>query len=162
QPLEFSDPNDNSIVLKLQAGNTSFLFTGDAEEPAEQSMLVSSVCSLKADLLKVGHHGSYTATSQQFLDIVDPIYAVISAGLDNRYGHPHNETLEKLDAAGVTTFCTINSSTIIAQTDGTTLTILNDPTPIIPEFPTNQIIPIFAATTLIATILYRKKRQQHL
>jgi len=72
QPLEFSDQNDNSVVAKLQVRNTSFLFTGDAEEPAEQSMLVSSVVSLKCDVLKVGHHGSDTATSQTFLDIVSP------------------------------------------------------------------------------------------
>jgi len=64
QPLEFSDLNDNSIVVKLQVANTSFLFTGDAEEPAEQSMLISSVVSIKCAVLKVGHHGSYTATSQ--------------------------------------------------------------------------------------------------
>jgi len=158
QPIEFSDLNDNSIVTKLQVGNTTFMFTGDAEEPAEQSMLVSSVCSLKSDLLKVGHHGSYTATSQTFLDIVDPTYAVISAGLDNRYGHPHNETLVKLDAAGVTTFCTINSSTIVVQTDGTTITFLDDPTPIIiPELPVNLLLPVFIAATLIGTMLYRKK-----
>ncbi len=83
QPLEFSDLNDNSIVVKLQAGNIRFLFTGDAEEPAEESMLISSVVSIKCDVLKVGHHGSYTATSQEFLDIVSPSYAIISAGEGN-------------------------------------------------------------------------------
>jgi competence protein ComEC len=57
QPLEFGDINDNSIVTKLQAGNTSFLFTGDAEEPAEQSMITAGL-NLKSDILKVGHHGS--------------------------------------------------------------------------------------------------------
>ena len=70
QPLEFGDINDNSIVTKLQAGNTSFLFTGDAEEPAEQSMITAGL-NLKSDILKVGHHGSYT-TSQNFLNIVTP------------------------------------------------------------------------------------------
>ena len=71
QPLEFGDINDNSIVTKLQAGNTTFLFTGDAEEPAEQSMITAGL-NLKSNILKVGHHGSYTATSQNFLNIVTP------------------------------------------------------------------------------------------
>ena len=160
QPLEFSDLNDNSTVVKLQAGNTSFLFTGDAEEDAEQSMLISSVASIKCDLLKVGHHGSYTATSQIFLDIVDPTDAIISAGLDNRYDHPHNVTIEKLLANNVTPYCTIASRTIIVQTDGTTITFPSNPQPI-PEFQTNLLIPIFATATLLAVIVYRKKLQKH-
>ncbi|PVX24860.1 MAG: MBL fold metallo-hydrolase [Candidatus Bathyarchaeum sp.] len=160
QPLEFSDQNDNSIVVKLQVQNTSFLFTGDAEEPAEQSMLTSSVVSVKCDVLKIGHHGSNTATSQAFLDLADPTYAIISAGLDNTYGHPHNQTTQKLQTKNVTTYCTINSGTIVAQTDGTTITFYSNPQPI-PEIPTNIILPLFAATTLLAVIGYRKKLTKH-
>jgi competence protein ComEC len=156
QPLEFSDLNDNSIVLKLLAGNTSFLFTGDAEEPAEQSMLVSSVCSLKCDLLKVGHHGSYTATSQTFLDIADPSTAVICAGLDNSFGHPHNVTLDKLYAKNVDVYTTVASGTIVVTTDGATITFLGDPQPI-PEIPQHMILTMFAVTTLMATTFYRKR-----
>jgi len=158
QPLEFSDLNDNSIVVKLQAGDTSFLFTGDAEAPAEQSMLVSSVVSIKCDVLKVGHHGSNTATSQAFLDLVDPSYAIISAGLDNKYGHPHNETMQKLLAKGVTIYGTYVSGTIIASTDGTTITFQDNPQPI-PEFSSNlaSFTMIFVTTTLLAIIVYRKK-----
>lgn len=157
QPLQFSDQNDNSIVTKLQAGNTTFLFTGDAEEPAEQSMLVSSVTSLQSDVLKVGHHGSYTATTQTFLDIVDPKYAIISAGLDNKYDHPHNETLQKLQTKNITTYCTIQTGTIIAQTNGTTITFLNTPTPImIPEIPNNLLLPVFASAIAI-TIIFKSK-----
>jgi len=156
QPLIFSDQNDNSIVTKLQIANISFLFTGDAEEPAEQSMLVSSVVSLKCDVLKVRHHGSYTATSQTFLDIVSPTYAVISAGLNNSYGHPSNTTIQKLLAKNVTVYTTIASGKIIAQTDGTTITFPDNPQPI-PEIPLTLIVPIFAATTLLAAIVYRKK-----
>jgi competence protein ComEC len=110
---------------------------GDAEEPAEQSMLVSSVASVKCDLLKVGHHGSSTATSQTFLDIADPKYAVISAGQDNSYGHPHNITIQKLLTKGVKVYTTIASGTIVAQTDGTTITFQNNPQPI-PEIPQNM------------------------
>lgn len=160
QPLEFSDLNDNSIVVKLQAGDNSFLFTGDAEAPAEQSMLVSSVVSIKCDVLKVGHHGSNTATSQTFLDLVDPSYAIISAGLDNKYGHPHNETIQKLLAKGVTIYGTHVSGTIIASTDGTTITFQDNPQPI-PEFPSNltSFTIIFVTATLLAIIVYRKKLQ---
>jgi competence protein ComEC len=156
QPLEFSDLNDNSVVTKLHAGTTTFMFTGDAEEPAEQSILVSSVVSLKSDVLKVGHHGSRTATSQTFLDTVDPTYAVIMAGLDNTYGHPHNETLLKLAEKGVTTFCTINSGTIIAQTDGTTITFPDNPTPI-PETLNLHVAVCFIALTLVTVAVFRKK-----
>jgi competence protein ComEC len=157
QPLEFGDLNDNSIVVKLQAGNTSFLFTGDAEEDAEQSMIDVGV-NLQSDVLKVGHHGSHSFTTQAFLDLVSPSYAIISAGEGNTYGHPHNETIQKLLTKGATIYGTITSGTIIAQTDRTTITFQNNPQPI-PEFQTNMLIAIFATTTLIALLFYRKKLQ---
>jgi competence protein ComEC len=158
QPLEFSELNDNSIVTKLQAGNTSFLFTGDAETPAEQSIIDAEV-NLKSEVLKVGHHGSNTATSQAFLDLVDPSYAIISAGLDNKYGHPHNETIQKLLAKGVTIYGTYISGTIIASTDGTTIIFQENPQPI-PEFPSNLASTIiFVTATLLAITVCRKKLQ---
>jgi competence protein ComEC len=158
QPLEFSELNDNSIVTKLQAGNTSFLFTGDAETPAEQSIIDAEV-NLKSEVLKVGHHGSNTATSQAFLDLVDPSYAIISAGLDNKYGHPHNETIQKLLAKGVTIYGTYISGTIIASTDGTTIIFQDNPQPI-PEFPSNLASTIiFVTATLLAITVCRKKLQ---
>ena len=159
QPPEFGDQNDNSIVTKLQVANTSFLFMGDAEEPAEQSMLVSSVVSIKCDVLKVGHHGSYTATSQAFLDIASPTYAIISAGENNSYGHPHNETIQKLLAEGVTIYGTYISGTITASTDGTTVTFQDNPQPI-PEFPSNLTLTILAIATLLTALIYRKKLQK--
>jgi competence protein ComEC len=158
QPLEFSDLNDNSIVTKLQAGDTSFLFAGDAEAPAEQSIINAEV-NLRSDVLKVGHHGSNTATSQAFLDLADPTYAIISAGLDNKYGHPHNETIQKLLAKGVTIYGTHISGTIVASTDGTTITFQDNPQPI-PEFPSNlTTITTLVTATLLALIAYRKKLQ---
>jgi len=161
QPLEFSDQNDNSIVTKLQAGNTSFLFTGDAEEDAEHSMMISSVVSIKCDLLKVGHHGSYTASTQTFLNLVSPSYAIISAKQNNSYGHPHNVTIQKLLTKTIDVYTTIASGTIIAQTDGATITFQNNPQPI-PEYPLTVIIPLFFTSTLLAIMLYRKKLKKHI
>ena len=81
------DSNDNSIVLKVSFGATSFLFTGDAERAEEQDLLNAGV-SLQSTVLKVGHHGSDTSTSYPFLRAVAPQYAVISVGAGNSYGHP--------------------------------------------------------------------------
>ena len=156
QPLEFTDKNENSVVVKLQAGNTSFLFTGDAEADAEQSMLDAGL-DLHCDILKVGHHGSNSSTTQPFLDSVAPTYAIISAGETNSYGHPHNETIQKLLSKCVTIYGTYHSGTIIASTDGTTITFPENPQPI-PEFHITLILPIFMIMTLLAVTLYRKKQ----
>ena len=91
----YEDLNNWSAVTKVQFGNTSFLLTGDAQELSESEMLESGV-NLKADVLKVGHHGSHSSTSPAFLKAVAPKYAVISVGKDNDYGHPHQVTLDKL------------------------------------------------------------------
>lgn len=79
---------NNSIVIRLTYGNTTFLMTGDAEEEAEEDML-SSGLPLSADVLKLGHHGSSSSTSDDFLSAVDPTWAVISCAEGNKYGHPH-------------------------------------------------------------------------
>lgn len=117
----YQDSNDCSIVLRLTHGNNTFLFTGDAEEEAENDMLASGM-DLSADVLKVGHHGSHTSTSDAFLDVVSPTYAVISCETGNSYGHPHAETLNKLRAAGVQMFRTDDQGTITVTSDGSTLT----------------------------------------
>ena len=129
QPLEFSDQNDNSVVLKLQADKTSFLLEGDATSSAEQSMINAGL-NLHSDVLKVGHHGSQYATSDAFLDKVQPTYAVISCGINNQYGFPTPETLQRLSNHNVTTFGTYQSGTITATSDGTTITFLSNYTPI--------------------------------
>jgi len=156
QPPEFASVNDNSIVVKLQVGKTSFLFTGDAEADAEQSMLDAGL-DPQSDVLKVGHHGSRTATTQPFLDSVAPSYAIISAGEDNPYDHPHQETIQRLLAKGVTIYGTFHSGTIIASTDGTAVIFQDSPQPI-PEFQSGIILPIFMITTLLAVTVYRRKR----
>lgn len=114
------DSNDNSIVLKVSFGATSFLFTGDAERAEEQDLLNSGV-NLQSTVLKVGHHGSDTSTSYPFLRAVAPQYAVISVGAGNSYGHPTEAVLSRLRDAGVTTFRTDMQGEITAISDGQTI-----------------------------------------
>ena len=114
------DSNDNSIVLKVSFGATSFLFTGDAERAEEQDLLNSGV-NLQSTVLKVGHHGSDTSTSYPFLRAVAPQYAVISVGAGNSYGHPTEAMLSRLRDAGVTTFRTDMQGEITAVSDGQTI-----------------------------------------
>lgn len=118
----YDNLNNYSAVIKIQHGNTSFLLAGDAEAESEQEMLASGT-NLKADVLKVGHHGSNSSTTSSFLKAVSPKYAVISCGAGNQYGHPHQETLSKLANAGVKTYRTDTSGTVIFISDGKTLTV---------------------------------------
>jgi competence protein ComEC len=113
------DLNQYSAVIKLVYGNNSFLFMGDAGEPSEKQI----TANVKADVLKVGHHGSNTATSQTFLNKVHPKYAVIEVGKGNSYGHPTATTLSKLQNIGATIYRTDNDGTIIFTSDSKTITI---------------------------------------
>lgn len=112
----FYDSNNGSVVLRLVFGPTTFLFTGDAEKEAEASMLAAKV-TLRADILKLGHHGSSTSTTPAFLAAVSPKVAIYSAGLDNSYGHPHRETIDKLNKAGVQIYGTAINGTITVTAD---------------------------------------------
>lgn len=116
----YADPNDTSIILRVEYGETSFLFTGDMETGAENDMLDywEGRMDWKADVLKVGHHGSETSTGYRFLHELDPEYGVISVGEGNTYGHPHAEPLSRLKDAGVILFRTDELGTVIARTDG--------------------------------------------
>jgi beta-lactamase superfamily II metal-dependent hydrolase len=154
QPLEFDSENDNSVVMRLQAGNTSFLLTGDASADAENSILTAGV-NLKSNVLKVGHHGSRYATTNAFLNAVSPSTAIISAGINNSYGHPHPETIERLLSHGVTIYGTYQSGTIVAITDGTTITFQNSPQSI-PEFPAILIMPSLMILTLSLAMTCKK------
>lgn len=118
----YEDINNYSAVIKLSYGDTAFLFAGDAEKISEQEML-SAKYNLKADVLKVGHHGSSSSTSSAFLKAVSPKYAVISVGKDNDYGHPSQHTLDKLADAGIQVLRTDQSGTIIMTSDGKTITV---------------------------------------
>ncbi len=115
------DTNNSSIVLKITYGQTSFLFTGDAEYECE-SLILDSGYDLSSTLLKVGHHGSYTSTSYRFLRETMPEYAVISCGKDNEYGHPHDEVTSRLEDAGVTYYRTDLLGDIVCKSDGKNLT----------------------------------------
>ncbi len=118
----YEDLNNWSAVLKVRYGSTSFLLTGDAQAESEQEMLASGA-DLKADVLKVGHHGSYSSTTRAFLKAVSPKYAVISVGAGNDYGHPHRETLARLASAGVKVYRTDRDGTVMFVSDGKTLTV---------------------------------------
>ncbi len=139
-PLQFSDTNAESIVMKLQVGNTSVLFTGDAQFDAEQSML-SSGYNLHNQVLKVGHHGSSTSTSQAFLSAATPTYAVISAGVGNSYGHPTQQTLDTLSGNGIITYGTYSYGTIVFSLNSATQTPNPTPTPSPTPTPTPSPTP---------------------
>lgn len=112
------DANNNSIVLALRHGSVSFLFMGDAEAEAEQNIFLSSIWHPSATILKLGHHGSRTSTTDAFLNVLQPEVAVYSAGEGNSYGHPHPETLAKLETAGVEVYGTDVHGTIVVRSDG--------------------------------------------
>ena len=121
-PVEsYAETNDTSIVMKVVFGETSFLFTGDMEVLAENDMLDSGA-DVKADVLKVGHHGSDTSTGYRFLYEVDPTYAVIPVGEDNKYGHPNDIVLSRLSDAECTIFRTDHLGTVVAVSDGKEIT----------------------------------------
>ena len=119
---QYSDTNDTSIVLRIDYGSTSFLLTGDMEKTAE-SDLVASGANLKADVLQVGHHGSSTSTGYAFLNAVLPEMGIISCGVNNKYGHPHEETLSILRDAGVDVYRTDLQGTITIGSDGQNYTV---------------------------------------
>lgn len=116
---ETKDLNDSSIVLHMNYGNHSFLFMGDATSKIEKEIILKDLAS---DVLKVGHHGSRYSTAQAFLDKVSPKYAIISAGVNNSYHHPHASTLKKLQESAISIYRTDRDGTIIVSSDGTNLT----------------------------------------
>jgi len=122
---QYADTNDTSIVVRIVYGNTSFLFTGDAEWEPEHDM-VDSGYDLSATLLKVGHHGSDTSTSYVFLREIMPQYAVISVGKGNSYGHPTEDTLSRLRDADVIVYRTDIQGDIICYSDGNLLMFVTE------------------------------------
>ena len=114
---DYESVNDYSIVIKLTYGKTSFLFTGDAEALSESEILQGGY-DIKADVLKVGHHGSRTSSTDVFLDKVSPKYAVISCEKGNDYGHPHKATMDKLKSRNIPVYRTDEAGTIVATSNG--------------------------------------------
>lgn len=116
EPL-YADRNNNSVVLRLSLGTVDVLLTGDAETGAEGRMLASGL-PLEAEILKVAHHGSNSSSGAEFLAVVQPKAALISVG-SNSYGHPREEVLQRLAAAGATVWRTDRVGTLVVTTDGT-------------------------------------------
>lgn len=113
--------NNYSVAILLEYGKNRFLFTGDAEEASEAEMLTNEI-DISADVYKVAHHGSRSASTQEFLNAVHPKYAVISCGEGNSYGHPHAEVLNRLRSMGVEVFRTDEQGSIIASSNGENIT----------------------------------------
>lgn len=116
----YEDANNSSMSLILDYGDTSFLFSGDCEEEAEQDMLANGL-NLDVDVYQVGHHGSKSSSTEEFLDAMSPEYAVISCEEGNSYGHPHAKTLNNLRARGIRVFRTDEQGSIVACSDGKTI-----------------------------------------
>ena len=112
------DSNDQSIVARLVYGETCFILTGDASKEVEMKLIKKYPAELDCDVLKVGHHGSHTSSEEKFIGLVSPKYSVISAGKDNRYGHPHKEVLEILKKFNSEIKNTAESGTITFWSDG--------------------------------------------
>ena len=109
--------NNDSIVLRIQFGERSILFTGDIEQAAERALLASQQ-QLRADLVKVPHHGSKTSSTEGFVLATKPNLAIISVGRNSRFGHPHKEVVERWQANGATVLTTGDNGTITITTDG--------------------------------------------
>lgn len=107
--------NNTSLIAQLIYQNNKFLFTGDAEQDAEQIILDQDI---KSDVLKIGHHGSKTASSKEFVEKVNPQYAIISCGLDNKFKHPHFKTLYNLQQKKINIFRIDQDSTIKCTSNG--------------------------------------------
>lgn len=119
---EFDDLNDCSVISKITFGNTRVLVSGDAEKAAERAVLDKGY-NLSADIYVVGHHGSSTSSSKKFLDAIKPLYAAISCGKDNDYGHPHTETLQAFEDRAVTVYRTDLNGTLGFTTDGANIAV---------------------------------------
>jgi len=117
------ESNTASIVAQLVYGDTEFLLTGDSPKSIEKYLVSVVGKSLESDVLKVGHHGSKTSSNESFIGIASPQYAVISAGEDNRYGHPHEEVLDILKQFEVEILSTYERGTVIFKSDGKNLRI---------------------------------------
>ncbi|MFD2214888.1 MBL fold metallo-hydrolase [Metabacillus endolithicus] len=121
---ESSDTNDSSVVLKVSYDESDFLLTGDADAEIEAEMMAEGY-NLDSEVLKVGHHGSDTSTSQAFLEAVNPIIAAVSVG-DNSYGHPAPTVMDRLTSYGVELYTTLQSGDIIITTDGQEITVYTE------------------------------------
>ena len=119
----YEEFNDYSPIMKLTFGETELIFTGDAEAHAEADVVAKYPDNLKADVLKFGHHGSSTSSTEEFLQSVSPEYGIISCGADNKYGHPHRETLDKISKYNIKSYRTDTQGQITLTSDGKNISI---------------------------------------
>ena len=118
----YDNLNNYSPIMKLTFGETTFMFTGDAEQLAEEEVLSKySEEDLKADVIKIGHHGSTTSSSEDFIKAVSPKYGIISCGEDNPYGHPRKKTLKTISKYNIEVYRTDKQGQITAISDGETI-----------------------------------------
>lgn len=122
---QFKPVNDSSIVLRLEYGQTSFLLPGDAEEKVEQQLLASGQ-QVASDILKAGHHGSRTSSSEQFVLAVQPKQVVISVGAENKFGHPHPEVIDRFTRLGIPWLLTSQQGRILLTSDGQQIHLINE------------------------------------
>ncbi len=113
--------NTSSIIVRLTYGESEFLLTGDSPDEIEEYLVSLDPKLLESDVLKLGHHGSRTSTSPILLDAAHPQYAIVSAGKDNRYGHPHKEVVDRILERGITLLSTAEQGSIVFESDGVSL-----------------------------------------
>lgn len=138
--IDDEEQNNNSIVVKLTYGDDKFLFTGDAEKSEEDGIWTN----IKCDVLKIGHHGSDSSSTSNFLKKVEPTYAVISCGLNNSYGHPTSDVLKRLDDRNIDVYRTDIQGTIIFTSNGKDISVNVKPTEYTP--------PVITTTTTQAQV----------
>lgn len=150
-----SDLHYNSVSIVFEFGDIRYVTTGDAEKKAEERMVDEWAAELSGDIYHAGHHGSSTSSTEMFMNIVDPDIAIVSSAYESRYGHPHDEVLDRFDAFGITTYWTGIHGDIVVTTDGDSVDVetatdaTTDPTAIKDEKPqtnTNAVSPITAHT----------------
>lgn len=117
---EFFESNTASIIVRLVYGENEFMLTGDSPQAIEEYLASFDGGALRSDVLKAGHHGSRTSTSGLFLDAVRPALAIISAGKDNRYGHPHPDVITELEERDIEIKNTAEIGSIVVESDGVT------------------------------------------
>lgn len=130
--IDSDELNNNSVVIKLTYGDNKFLFAGDAEKSEEDGIWTN----IKCDVLKIGHHGSDSSTSENFLKKVEPTYAVISCGLGNSYGHPTDTVLKRLYERNINTYRTDLQGTIVFTSDGSEISVSVNPSEYTPPVET--------------------------
>jgi len=145
------DNNEASIVLKMNYGKESFLFMGDADVKSESEMVAKY--DMKATVLKAGHHGSSTSTSQAFINEVKPVTTILSYGKDNSYGHPHSEVVNRLKAIGSKIYNTVDYCDISVTTSGTGHTVSNTCSPTVTPTPSPTPGPTPPPATTAVKIL---------